>query len=46
MTAHVHSEGIVVGRGFFFGSGRYIKKAGQEKAAAKKVSFVVLCELV
>jgi hypothetical protein len=46
VTAHVHSEGIVVGRGFFFGSGRYIKKAGQEKAAAKKVSFVVLCELV
>ena len=36
MTAHFLLEGIVVGRGFFFGLGRYRKKAGQEKEAAKK----------
>ena len=36
MTAHFPLEGIVVGRGFFFGLGRYRKKAGQEKEAAKK----------
>ena len=36
MTAHFLLERIVVGRGFFFGVGRYRKKAGQEKEAAKK----------
>jgi hypothetical protein len=41
VTAHFHSEGIVVGRGFFFGSGRYRKKAGQGKEATKKRCFVV-----